>query len=123
MHRAMTQLLLEVSGLKTHFFVEGSVIHAVDGVSLTLDDGQILGIVGESGSGKSVAVLSLMRLVDEPGRVVGGQALFRDGRTVVDLLTVSPTELRKIRGNKISMIFQDPMTSLNPVLTIGYQLA
>jgi oligopeptide transport system ATP-binding protein len=123
MRRVMTQPLLEVRGLKTQFFVEGSVIHAVDGVSLTLDDGQILGIVGESGCGKSVAVLSLMQLVDEPGRVVGGQAHFRDGRTVVDLLTVSPAELRQIRGNKISMIFQDPMTSLNPVLTIGYQLA
>jgi oligopeptide transport system ATP-binding protein len=119
----MTSPLLEVSDLRTHFPVEGGTVHAVDGVSLTLDEGEVLSIVGESGCGKSVTALSLMRLIDEPGRIVGGTAKFRDGDHVVDLLELSQSQLQQIRGHKISIIFQDPMTSLNPVLTIGYQLA
>ena len=110
--------LLEVEGLKTHFFGKGSVTKAVDGVSFTLDHGEILGIVGESGSGKSVTSLSIMRLVDHPGRVVGGSVRF-EGR---DLLTLSRDEMRKLRGRRMSMIFQEPGTSMNPVLTVGFQI-
>ncbi|MGH2559611.1 MAG: ABC transporter ATP-binding protein [Thermomicrobiales bacterium] len=119
----MKKPLLEVKGLKTHFPVEGGTVFAVDGVSLSLDEGEILGIVGESGCGKSVTALSLMRLVDEPARIVGGMALFRDGEAIKDLLALPRDELQEIRGHKISIIFQDPMTSLNPVLTIGYHLS
>ncbi len=110
--------LLEVEGLKTHFFGKRSVTKAVDGVSFTLDHGEILGIVGESGSGKSVTSLSLMRLVDHPGRVVAGSIRF-EGR---DLLTLSREEMRKLRGRRMSMIFQEPGTSMNPVLTVGFQI-
>ena len=119
----MMSPLLEVNDLRTHFPVEGGTVHAVDGVSLTLDEGEVLSIVGESGCGKSVTALSLMRLIDEPGKIVGGTAKFRDGDEIVDLLELPQGELQQIRGHKISIIFQDPMTSLNPVLTIGYQLA
>jgi oligopeptide/dipeptide ABC transporter ATP-binding protein len=119
----MMSPLLEVNDLRTHFPVEGGTVHAVDGVSLTLDEGEVLGIVGESGCGKSVTALSLMRLIDEPGKIIGGTAMFRDGDRIVDLLAVPQGELQRIRGHRISIIFQDPMTSLNPVLTIGYQLA
>jgi oligopeptide/dipeptide ABC transporter ATP-binding protein len=118
----MKKPLLEVHDLKTHFYVEGGAVHAVNGVSFDLGEGEVLGIVGESGCGKSVAALSLMRLIEEPGRIIGGEALLYDGQAVVDLLALSPAQLQHIRGNKISMIFQDPMTSLNPVLAIGYQL-
>jgi peptide/nickel transport system ATP-binding protein len=110
--------LLEVEGLKTHFFGKGSVTKAVDGVSFTLDHGEVLGIVGESGSGKSVTSLSIMRLVDHPGRVVGGSIRF-EGR---DLLKLSRDEMRKLRGRRMSMIFQEPGTSMNPVLTVGFQI-
>ena len=110
--------LLEVEGLKTHFFGKGSVTKAVDGVSFTLDHGEILGIVGESGSGKSVTSLSIMRLVDHPGRVVGGSVRF-EGR---DLLKLGRDEMRKLRGRRMSMIFQEPGTSMNPVLTVGFQI-
>ena len=112
--------LLEVKNLKTHFFTPDGVVKAVNGVSYTLDDGEALGLVGESGCGKSVSALSLMRLIPSPpGRIVDGEINF-DGR---NLLGLSDEEIRRIRGNDIAMIFQDPMTSLNPVLTIGRQIA
>jgi len=111
--------LLEVKGLKTQFFTQDGVVHAVNGISYTLDEGETLGIVGESGCGKSVGVMSLLRLIPQPpGKIVAGQALF-DGK---DLLAISEDEIRQVRGNRIAMIFQDPMTSLNPVLTIGSQI-
>jgi oligopeptide transport system ATP-binding protein len=111
--------LLEVNGLKTQFFTQDGVVKAVDDVSFFVNEGETLGIVGESGCGKSVSVLSVMRLIAQPpGKIVGGEVLF-DGQ---DLLKVSDDEIRKVRGNKIAMIFQDPMTSLNPVLTIGRQI-
>lgn len=112
--------LLEVKGLRTQFFTQDGVVHAVNGISYQLDEGETLGIVGESGCGKSVSVMSLLRLIPQPpGKVVGGEAWF-DGK---DLLKMSEGEIRSVRGNRIAMIFQDPMTSLNPVLTIGTQVA
>ena len=111
--------LLEVKDLRTHFFTGDGVVKAVNGVSFYVGEGETLGIVGESGCGKSVTVLSVMRLIPQPpGKVVGGEVLF-DGR---DLLKLDDDGIRKVRGNKIAMIFQDPMTSLNPVLTIGKQI-
>ena len=111
--------LLQVKDLQTHFFTQDGVVKAVNGVSFSLDEGETLGIVGESGCGKSVTVLSIMRLIpNPPGKIVGGQVLF-DGE---DLLKVDDEEIRRVRGNKIAMIFQDPMTSLNPVLTICRQI-
>jgi oligopeptide transport system ATP-binding protein len=111
--------LLEVKNLKTQFFTQDGVVHAVNGISYTVDAGETVAIVGESGSGKSVGVMSLIRLIPSPpGKVVDGEVWF-DGQ---DLLTLSEEELRHIRGNRIAMIFQDPMTSLNPVLTIGRQI-
>ena len=111
--------LLEVSGLTVRFASQGRIVHAVEDVSFTLDAGETLGVVGESGSGKSVTAMALMRLVQiPPGRIVAGRILF-EGR---DLLAMEPGEIRKVRGREIAMIFQDPMTSLNPVLTIGRQL-
>jgi len=110
---------LEVKGLKTRFFTEDGVVHAVNGISYELEEGEAMGIVGESGCGKSVSVLSIMRLIPEPpGKIVGGEVWF-EGR---DLMKVDSEEIRKVRGNKIAMVFQDPMTSLNPVLTIGRQI-
>lgn len=112
--------LLRVKGLKTYFFVDEGVVKAVDGVSFELRRGETLGLVGESGCGKTVMALSILRLVpDPPGRIVGGKILFQGQ----DLLGLSGSAMRKIRGNKISMIFQEPMTSLNPVFTIGNQIA
>ena len=111
--------LLEVNNLVTRFYSDGATIHAVNGISYTLDAGESLAIVGESGSGKSVGVMSLMGLIRfPPGRVEGGEVFFK-GR---DLLKLSANELRKVRGGEIAMIFQDPMTSLNPVLPVGLQL-
>jgi oligopeptide transport system ATP-binding protein len=111
--------LLEVRDLQTHFHTQDGVVKAVNGVSFHVDRGETLGIVGESGCGKSVTSLSIMRLIpNPPGRIVGGQILF-DGE---DLLKLSDEEMRHIRGNRIAMIFQDPMTSLNPVLTVGRQI-
>jgi oligopeptide/dipeptide ABC transporter ATP-binding protein len=113
------ELVLEVKGLKTYFYTDDGVAKSVDGVDFSLRKGQTLGIVGESGCGKSVTSLSIMRLVSEPaGKIAGGEILF-DGE---NLLKKSEKEMRKIRGNRISMIFQEPMTCLNPVLTIGYQI-
>src|SRR5262245_60250948 len=112
----MASPLLVVEDLKTHFFTRRGVVRAVDGVSFTLDAGETLALVGESGSGKSITCLSLVRLVPEPaGRVVGGRVLL-DGD---DLLRKSPAQMRRIRGKQIAMVLQDPMTSLNPALTIG----
>jgi oligopeptide transport system ATP-binding protein len=112
--------LLQVKDLKTHFFTQDGVVKAVDGVSFDLEEGETLGLVGESGCGKSVSALSIMRLIpDPPGRIVGGEVWF-DGE---DLLKVSEDDIRHVRGNKIAMVFQEPMTSLNPVLTIGRQLS
>ena len=111
--------LLRVTGLKTHFFTEDGVVQAVDGVDLHLSRGETLGIVGESGSGKSVTALSIMRLVSQPGKVVAGTMVF-DG---TDLLAISEEQMRKIRGNRISMIFQQPTTALNPVFRIGDQIS
>ncbi len=111
--------LLEVRDLKTSFFTSEGEIRAVDGVSFKLGKGRTLGIVGESGCGKSVTALSIMRLVPQPrGKIVGGEIIYK-GR---DLLKISEEELRKIRGKEIAMIFQDPMSSLNPVFTIGNQI-
>ena len=111
--------LLEVKDLRTYFFTQEGTVRAVDGVSWDLDEGETLGLVGESGCGKSVTALSILRLIpNPPGRIVDGEILF-EGR---DLLKVSNSEMRHIRGNRIAMVFQEPMTSLNPVLTIGRQL-
>lgn len=111
--------LLEVRGLRTEFRTGAGLVRAVDGVSYTVEAGETVAIVGESGSGKSVGALSILRLIpDPPGRIVGGQVLF-DGR---DLLSLSQAEMRDVRGRDIGMVFQEPMTSLNPVLTIGRQI-
>ncbi|MEK5331693.1 MULTISPECIES: ABC transporter ATP-binding protein [unclassified Lysinibacillus] len=112
--------VLEVKNLQTYFYSSEGVAKAVDGVSFTLHKGETLGIVGESGCGKSMTSLSLLRLVPSPpGKIINGEILLNN----TDLLKLSEEELRKIRGNKISMIFQEPMTSLNPVLTVGEQIA
>src|SRR5262245_49868565 len=116
----MVAPLLEVRDLKTHFFTEDGVTRAVDGLSFEVGPGETLGIVGESGCGKSVAALSVLRLLPARiGRTIAGSIRF-DG---TDLLALSEAEMRDIRGNRIAMIFQEPMTSLNPVLTIGHQIA
>ena len=113
------ETLLEILGLQTVFDVEGRQAKAVDGVSFDIRPGEVFGLVGESGSGKSVTALSILRLIpDPPGKIVGGEIRFR-GRNLLDL---SYEEMRTIRGNEISMIFQEPMTSLNPVFTIGFQV-
>lgn len=110
--------ILEVNNLRTHFNTKEGVVKAVNGVSFNLHKGEILGIVGESGAGKSVTGFSLLRLIDPPGEIVEGEIIYKDK----DLLKMNKKEMNKIRGKKISMIFQDPMASLNPVLTIGKQL-
>ncbi len=111
--------LLEVRNLETHFKTQDGVVKAVNNVSFSVDRGETLGIVGESGSGKSVTSLSIMRLIPSPpGKIAGGEIIF-DGENLLDL---TDEEMRHVRGNRIAMIFQDPMTSLNPVLTIGRQL-
>src|SRR6476660_3452605 len=113
------QPLLEIRGLRTYFYTEAGIAKAVDGVDLDVRRGEVLGLVGESGSGKSVTALSILRLIpDPPGRIVAGEILYK-GR---DLLKLSQDEIREIRGNDISMVFQEPMTSLNPVFTIGMQV-
>ena len=114
-----TANVLEVRDLKTHFFTDEGVVKAVDGVSFSIPRGKTLGLVGESGSGKSVTALSINRLVSDPGRIVGGEILL-DGE---DVLRLDASRMRYWRGGKISMIFQEPMTALNPVLTVGYQIA
>src|SRR5437868_14306122 len=115
-----TSALLDVRGLKTYFFTRDGVVRAVDGISFSVARGETLAIVGESGCGKSVTSLSILRLIaSPPGRTVEGSVLF-EGR---DLLELSEAEMRKVRGDAISMVFQEPMTSLNPVLTVGRQIA
>ncbi len=116
----MAENLLEVNNLKTYFFSRAGVVKAVDDVSFTIKPSETLGVVGESGCGKSVTALSVMRLVaSPPGKIVGGEIIF-NGDNVMDK---NMDELTELRGSKISMIFQDPMTSLNPVYTVGYQIA
>ncbi|PIW29421.1 MAG: methionine ABC transporter ATP-binding protein [Rhodospirillales bacterium CG15_BIG_FIL_POST_REV_8_21_14_020_66_15] len=109
---------LQVDNLETHFFTKDGVAKAVDGVSFAIGRGEIMGLVGESGSGKSVTGFSIIGLVDPPGRVVGGRVLFKG----TDLVTLGPEGLRNLRGNRIAMIFQDPMMTLNPVLRIDTQM-
>ena len=114
------EALLQVRGLSTHFFTPDGIIQAVDDVSFQVGYGETLGLVGESGCGKSVSALSIARLVpDPPGKIVAGEILF-DG---IDVLKLSDDDMRKLRGKEIGFIFQDPLTSLNPTLTIGYQIA
>jgi oligopeptide transport system ATP-binding protein len=114
----MAEHLLEVRGLKTQFLIKDELVKAVDGIDLHVDPGETLGIVGESGSGKSMTVLSVMRLLPRPGRIVEGQVLYK-GR---DLTSASEIEMQEVRGAEIAMIFQDPMTSLNPVYRTGWQV-
>lgn len=111
--------ILEVKGLKTHFFTEGGVVHAVDGVDFYVKRGEVLGLVGESGCGKSVTSLSIMRLIGQPGKIIEGQVLFDNQ----DILQIPESEMRKVRGNRISMIFQQPQSCLNPVFRVGEQLS
>jgi len=111
--------LLEISGLSTRFTLPGGELRAVEGVDLTLEPGETLALVGESGCGKSMTAASIMRLVPPPGRIVSGSIRFKG----VDLLQLPEDQMRNVRGNRIAMIFQDPMTSLNPVFTIGNQIA
>src|SRR3954470_15507553 len=114
----MTAPTLEVRNLQTHFFTRAGVVKAVDDVSFTVRRGKVLGLVGESGSGKTVTGFSILGLVDEPGRITGGSILFHGQ----DLAKLSEEEMRKLRGNRIAMIFQDPMMTLNPVLRIDTQM-
>ncbi len=114
----MSKTLLEVENLQTQF----NLAKAVSGVSFSIAEGEVLGIVGESGCGKSVTALSIMRLIELPGEIVAGKVIFRDEDKETDLLKLSDKQLEKILGTRISMIFQDPMTSLNPVLSVGYQI-
>jgi len=111
--------LLEVTDLSTHFPGDAGVVRAVDGVSFVVEEGSTLGLVGESGCGKSVTALSLLRLVPEPGRIVSGRIVFK-GR---DLMSLSERDMRSVRGRGIALIFQEPSTALNPVFTVGYQIA
>ena len=114
----MSDPVLTVEGLRTHFFTKAGVVKAVDDVSFTVGRGEVLGLVGESGSGKSMTGYSLMGLIDPPGRIVDGRIVL-DG---IDLRALSPEELRQMRGNRVAMIFQDPMMTLNPVLRIDVQM-
>lgn len=113
------KLLLEVKNLKTYFFTEDGIVKAVDGVDFEVYKGETLGIVGESACGKSVTAFSIVRLLDYPGKTVGGEVIFKGE----NLLKKTEDEMRKIRGKEIAMIFQEPMTALNPVLTVGFQIS
>lgn len=113
------QFLLEIKGLKTHFFTEDGTVKAVDGVDFNVKKGEILGLVGESGCGKSVTALSIMQLIGIPGKIIEGEIIFGD----LNLRELSVEDIQDIRGNKISMIFQQPQSSLNPIMTIGDQVA
>jgi oligopeptide/dipeptide ABC transporter ATP-binding protein len=115
----MAETLLEVRDLKVSFRTEDGIVRAVDGVSFTVSEGETLGIVGESGSGKSVTMMSVMRLIIDPNAEFDGEVIYK-GR---DLMSLGPAELRQIRGSEIAMIFQDPMTSLNPVYRVGWQIS
>jgi oligopeptide transport system ATP-binding protein len=115
----LSETLLRIENLTTRFYTDDGIVNAVNGVSYTLREGETIGVVGESGCGKSVHALSLMRLIPSPpGKIVDGQVFFHDR----DLLKISMDEMRKVRGGEIAMIFQDPMTSLNPVMTVGNQI-
>lgn len=114
----MDELLLNVEGLKTHFFTKKGVVKAVDGVNFKVHRGETVAIVGESGSGKSITAMSILNLLEKPGKIIDGKIEFKGE----DLTKKSEKEMRKIRGNEISMIFQEPMTSLNPVFKVGYQI-
>ncbi len=115
----MEQPILDIRGLKTHFFTYNGVVKAVDGVDLTVNHGEVIGIVGETGCGKSVTARSMLKLIPEPGRIVSGE-IFLDGE---DILVMDEKKMRDIRGGRISMIFQNPLSSLNPVFTIGSQVS
>ena len=114
----MTEAVLCVDGLRTHFFTRAGVVRAVDDVSFTVTGGEVLGLVGESGSGKSMTGYSIMGLVDPPGRIVAGRIMYGND----DLMQLAPEAMRRVRGNRIAMIFQDPMMTLNPVLRIDTQM-
>ncbi len=114
----MTDTLLDIRGLKTHFHTFGGLVKAVDGVSFDVRKGEVIGLVGESGGGKSVIGFSILRLIDPPGRIEAGEILFAGE----DLARKSEEEMRAVRGGDIAMVFQDPMTSLNPVYTVGRQM-
>jgi peptide/nickel transport system ATP-binding protein len=116
----MPDPLLQIDNLRTYFYTEAGVARAVDGVSLHIDAGETLGIVGESGCGKSVTALSILRLISPPGRIEAGSRMLFEGK---DLMQLKEEEMRRIRGNRIAMIFQEPMTALNPVFTVGDQIA
>ncbi len=119
-----TQLILEVKDLVTKFYTLEGVVHAVSGVSFDLEEGETLAIVGESGSGKSVTVMSILGLIQSPpGKVEGGQAYFAGKYGRRDLLKLTPAELRNVRGGQIGFVFQDPISSLNPILTVGEQIS
>jgi peptide/nickel transport system ATP-binding protein len=115
----MAEHLLDVRNLKVSFRTEDGIVHAVDGVSFTLDPGEVLGIVGESGSGKSVTMMSVMRLIVDPNAIFEGEVIYK-GR---DIMKLGRNEMQSVRGAEIAMIFQDPMTSLNPVYRVGWQIA
>jgi oligopeptide transport system ATP-binding protein len=114
----MEEMLLQVNNLNTSFFTDAGEVHAVNGLSFALEKGKVLGIVGESGSGKSVTAYSILQILTDTGRIVGGQVLYKGD----DIVKFSEKQMRALRGDKISIIFQDPMTSLNPTFTIGNQL-
>jgi len=118
----MTEPLVEIQNLKTYFDTDEGVVKAVDDVSLVIPKGKTLGLVGESGCGKSVTALSIIRLISEPGRIAGGRITMYDNGHAVELTAIPEAEMRKVRGAEISMIFQEPMTSLNPVFTVGNQI-
>ena len=120
----MTSPLIEVKGLKTYFYTEEGIVRSVDGVDFSIDREKTLGIVGESGCGKSVTALTILRLIQSPGVIAGGNILLYRNNETVDLAGLDPKgpEIRSIRGNEIAMIFQEPMTSLSPVYTIGDQI-
>ena len=115
----MSKVILDVRNLHTYFPTEKGVVKAVNGVDFVIEEGKTLGIVGESGSGKSVTSMSILRLLEDPGEIFGGEILYKDR----DLTKISEKEMMKVRGNDISMIFQEPMTSLNPVFKVGFQIA
>jgi len=128
MDKTITTPLLEISGLKTHFFLDEGTVKAVEGADLVIQPGTTVGIVGESGCGKSVTAYSILQLVENPGRIVAGQILWQRPETaggeILDLATLKPNsrELHAIRGGEIAMIFQEPLTSLSPIHTIGDQI-